>query len=106
MGPGPAARIHTSERPFRMRNGGVLPRVDIAYETWGTLNGENAVLLFAGLSPSAHAASSADDPSPGWWEDMVGPGKPYDTERYFVICVNSLGSCFGSTPVQIGRAHV
>jgi len=80
-----------------MRNGGVLPRVDIAYETWGTLNGENAVLLFTGLSPSAHAASSAADPSPGWWEDMVGPGKPYDTERYFVICVNSLGSCFGST---------
>jgi homoserine O-acetyltransferase len=71
----------------------------IAYETWGRLNErrDNAVLLFTGLSPSAHAASSQADPSTGWWEDMVGPGKPIDTRRYFVICPNSLGSCFGST---------
>jgi len=82
-----------------MRCGSELPQIDIAYETWGTLDHErsNAVLLFTGLSPSAHAASSAADPSPGWWEDMVGPGKPFDTDRWFVICVNSLGSCFGST---------
>src|SRR5678816_3030565 len=99
MGPGPAAQVLHVERAFRMRCGSELPQIDIAYETWGTLDHErsNAVLLFTGLSPSAHAASSAADPSPGWWEDMVGPGKPYDTERYFVICVNSLGSCFGST---------
>ena len=84
---------------FEMRRGGLLPAVDIAYETWGTLNGakDNAVLLFTGLSPGAHAASSPDDPTPGWWEYMVGPGKPIDTDRYYVICVNSLGSCFGST---------
>ena len=70
-----------------------------AFETWGRLNerADNAVLLFTGLSPSAHAASSQTDPSTGWWEDMVGPGKPIDTGRYFVICPNSLGSCFGST---------
>ena len=71
----------------------------IAYETLGDLNAarDNAVLVFTGLSPSAHIASSPADPSAGWWEDMVGPDKPIDTNRYFVICVNSLGSCFGST---------
>ncbi len=82
-----------------MRRGGVLPGLNLAYETWGHLNAErtNAVLLFTGLSPSAHAASSTEDPSPGWWEYMIGRGKPIDTGRLFVVCVNSLGSCFGST---------
>src|SRR5262245_46741963 len=106
MGPGPAARICIVEREFHMRSGGALPRVEIAYETWGTLNSDrsNAVLLFTGLSPSAHAASGSTDPSPGWWEDMVGPGKPFDTQRWFVVCVNSLGSCFGSTgPASIDQ---
>jgi homoserine O-acetyltransferase len=85
--------------PFTMRHGGVLPQVDIVYETWGHLAPErdNALLLLTGLSPSAHAASSAEDPSPGWWEDVVGPGKAIDTERFFVVCVNSLGSPHGST---------
>ncbi len=71
----------------------------IAYETWGVLNAaaDNAVLIFTGLSPSAHAASSPTDPSAGWWEDMIGHGKPLDTDRYYIICINSLGSCFGST---------
>ena len=84
---------------FLMRRGGRLPEVYIAYETWGTLsdNRDNAVLIFTGLSPSAHACSSPTDSSPGWWEYMVGPGKPIDTNTYYVICVNSLGSCFGST---------
>src|SRR5690606_20177438 len=55
--------------------------------------------------PSAHAASSPADRRTGWWEDMLGPGKPIDTNRYFVICVNSLGSCFGSTgPASIDPA--
>ena len=78
---------------------GALASPVIAYETWGRLNDrtDNAVLLFTGLSPSAHAASSYTDPSTGWWEDMVGPSKPIDTNRYFVVCINSLGSCFGST---------
>jgi len=87
------------ESEFLMHRGGSLLRVDLAYETWGALNSgrDNAVLLFTGLSPSAHAASSGEDASPGWWEEMLGPGRPIDTRRYFVVCVNSLGSCYGST---------
>lgn len=94
-----ARHIARLSQPFPMRLGGALRDVDIAYETWGELNAarDNAILIFTGLSPSAHAASSHDDPAPGWWEDMVGPGRPIDTRRWFVICVNSLGSCFGST---------
>ncbi len=82
-----------------MHRGGMLVSPTIAYETWGKLSPQrdNAILIFTGLSPSAHAASSPEDATPGWWEDMIGPGKPIDTRRYFVICVNSLGSCFGST---------
>lgn len=76
-----------------------LPEVILAYESWGELNAaaDNAIIIFTGLSPSAHAASSAEDPSPGWWEYMVGPGKAIDTERFFVVCANSLGGCYGST---------
>ena len=86
------------EGAFAMQRGS-LEAPSVAFETWGTLNerADNAVLIFTGLSPSAHAASSPVDPATGWWEDMVGPEKPIDTNRYFVICVNSLGSCFGST---------
>jgi homoserine O-acetyltransferase len=82
-----------------MHRGGTLVSPTIAYETWGAPNParDNAILIFTGMSPSAHAASSAEDPTPGWWEEMIGPGRPIDTRRYFVICVNSLGSCFGST---------
>jgi len=94
-----ARQLLKLDKPFPMRRGGVLHGVQLAYETWGELNAarDNAVLIFTGLSPSAHAASSALDCSPGWWEDMVGPGRPIDTNRLFVICVNSLGSVFGST---------
>ena len=82
-----------------MHRGGTLVQPTLAYETWGELNADrsNAVLIFTGLSPSAHATSSPADPSPGWWEEVIGPGRAIDTRRYFVICVNSLGSCFGST---------
>jgi len=85
--------------PFAMRRGGALVDARLAYETWGTLDESrsNAILILTGLSPGAHAASSAKDPSPGWWEEMLGPGKHIDTNRWFVICVNSLGSCKGST---------
>ncbi len=84
---------------FVMHRSGVLKEVVVAYESWGTLsdNHDNAVLVFGGLSPSAHACSSALDPSKGWWEYMIGPDKPIDTNKYFVVCVNTLGSCFGST---------
>ncbi|MEZ5500450.1 MAG: homoserine O-acetyltransferase [Steroidobacteraceae bacterium] len=85
--------------PFAMHGGGVLKDATLAYETWGALNAaqDNAILLFTGLSPSAHAASSAADREDGWWESIIGPSLAIDTDRYFVICVNSLGSCFGST---------
>lgn len=78
---------------------GSLTNPTLVYETWGKPNADksNCVLIFTGLSPSAHAASSSLDPATGWWEDMIGPAKPIDTNRYFVVCVNSLGSCFGST---------
>jgi homoserine O-acetyltransferase len=85
--------------PFRLYRGGSLSGARIAYESWGQLNerADNAILLFTGLSPSAHAASSRSDPSPGWWQRMIGPGLAIDTDRHFVVCINSLGSCFGST---------
>jgi len=94
------ARKHvTFEGQFRMHRAGYLESPTLAYETWGELNEakDNAILVFTGLSPSAHATSCAEDPTPGWWEDMIGSGLPIDTDRFFVICVNSLGSCFGST---------
>ncbi len=90
-----------------MHRGGFLEAPTIAYETWGTLagRGDNAIILFTGLSPSAHAASSAENPAAGWWEEMIGSGLPLDTDRYFIICINSLGSCFGSTgPASIDPA--
>jgi homoserine O-acetyltransferase len=80
-------------------SGGTIIAPTLAYETWGQLTAkrDNAVLVFTGLSTSSHVASSPSDPSAGWWEEIVGSGKPVDSDRYFVICVNSLGSCFGST---------
>jgi homoserine O-acetyltransferase/O-succinyltransferase len=85
--------------PFPMWRGGALHGAVTAYETWGTLNAarDNAILIFTGLSPSAHAASSPQDPADGWWQGMIGPGLAIDSARFFVICVNSLGSPFGST---------
>ncbi|MEQ8206458.1 MAG: homoserine O-acetyltransferase [Woeseia sp.] len=93
------SRIAKVSGDFRMHRGGSLREPVIAYETWGELNAakDNALLLFTGLSPSAHAASSQENRASGWWEDMIGSGLPLDTDRYFVICINSLGSCFGST---------
>lgn len=94
-----ARQYTTIDGEFKMHRGGVLPSPTLSFETWGELNAarDNAVLIFGGLSPSAHAASSAVDPTPGWWEDMIGSGRPLNSDHYFVICVNSLGSCFGST---------
>jgi len=94
-----ARHLFTHDGNFRMHRAGHLQSPTMAYETWGELNEakDNAVLIFGGLSPSAHASSSEGDMSPGWWEDMIGSGLPIDTDQYFVICVNSLGSCFGST---------
>lgn len=102
-----ARRFARLPDPFPMWRGGALHGAQIAYETWGKLNParDNALLLFTGLSPSAHAASSADDPRDGWWQRMVGPGLGIDTDRFFVVCVNSLGSCFGSSgPASVDPA--
>ena len=90
--------LHINE-PFIFKKGGSLPSYTLVYETWGEMNPEasNAVLILTGLSPNAHAASNDLDPSTGWWEPMIGPGAPIDTDRFFVISLNSLGSCKGST---------
>ena len=95
----PATRVAVLDRPLRLHRGGTIERATIAYESWGRLNEarDNTVLIFTGLSPSAHAASSPADPKPGWWESMIGAGKPIDTRRFFVVCVASLGSPFGSS---------
>ncbi|HVV96487.1 MAG TPA: homoserine O-acetyltransferase [Rhodanobacteraceae bacterium] len=94
-----ARRYFDLPSPFPMKRGGSLSQATLAYETWGTLDNDrsNVVFILTGLSPSAHAASNAEDPTPGWWEAMIGPGKYIDTNRWFVICANTLGSCKGST---------
>ncbi len=96
---GDARRYFELPSPFAMKRGGELRGAHVAYETWGTLNAarDNAVLVLTGLSPSAHMTSCDEDPTPGWWQDMAGPGKAIDTTHWFVICVNSLGSDKGST---------
>ena len=81
--------------------GRTLGPITLAYETYGTLNEarDNAVLVLHALSGDAHAAGwhTPQDPAPGWWEVMIGPGKGLDTDRYFVICANIIGGCQGST---------
>ena len=96
----PGATLYTAlPSPMPLHRGGELSAGVIAYETWGTLNSarDNAIMIVTGMSPSAHAASSLLDPTPGWWEPMIGRDRSFDTERYFIVCVNSLGSCKGST---------
>ncbi|MBS0321662.1 MAG: homoserine O-acetyltransferase [Proteobacteria bacterium] len=89
------------DAPLPLQCGRSLPSYDIAYETYGTLNADrsNAVLICHALNASHHVAGVyADQPdNVGWWDNMVGPGKPLDTDRFFVVGVNNLGSCFGST---------
>ncbi len=93
--------VSTPDNPFVTELGETLERVDLAVETWGTLNDDrsNVILIFHALTGSAHVARhpEIDDDPNGWWEGIVGPGKAIDTDRYFVICANSLGSCYGST---------
>ncbi len=111
------SRIHTqfyelekSALPFELREGGSLSEVKIAYETWGKLNADksNAILLNHALSGSHHAwGNNPEIPEvgdlwqpemhQGWWEDIIGPGKAVDTDKFFVICPNYLGGCYGST---------
>ncbi|MDA8017789.1 MAG: homoserine O-acetyltransferase [Thermoanaerobaculia bacterium] len=79
--------------------GGRLPQLEIAYETWGQLSRQkdNAILLCPAFSGHSHANSHEGDPSPGWWEGMVGSGLAFDTEDYFVVCASLLGGSYGTT---------
>ena len=94
---------------LRLESGRILGPIEIAFETYGTLNEErsNAILVTHAWTGSAHLAGrySEDEKRAGWWDDIVGPGRLLDTDRYFVICSNVIGSCFGSTgPVSINPA--
>jgi homoserine O-acetyltransferase len=84
-----------------LESGRVLGPLTLAYETYGTLNAacSNAILVEHAWTGDAHAAGRhhPEDRKPGWWDDMIGPGKVLDTDRYYVICSNVIGSCFGST---------
>lgn len=89
------------EEPLTLECGRTLTTFDLVYETYGTLNAErsNAVLICHALSGHHHAAGyhSADDKRPGWWDSCIGPGKPIDTNRFYVVCLNNLGGCHGSS---------
>ena len=105
MGPkslGPVcARRLSFGTPLHTRGGGVLPSYELVYEAYGRLNADrsNAVLVCHALNASHHAAGcySEDPENVGWWDNMIGPGKPLDTDRFFVLSANNPGSCFGST---------
>ena len=86
--------------PFETEGGKTLSPVTLAYETYGALNSDksNAVLILHALTGDAHAAGFHEgDKDPGWWDNMIGPGKAFDTDRYFIICSNVIGGCRGST---------
>ncbi len=88
-------------RPFALEGGGLLPSVTLAYETWGELDdtADNAILVCHALTGDSHAAGALvpGHPTPGWWDRLIGPGRALDTDRYFVVCVNVLGGCQGTT---------
>lgn len=105
-----AAQTAHFEQALTLKSGAVLPQFDLVYETYGKLNADqsNAVLICHALSGTHHVAGkySADDKYPGWWDNLIGPGKPLDTNNFFVIGVNNLGGCHGSTgPSSINPAN-
>jgi homoserine O-acetyltransferase len=97
--------MHFSE-PLALQSGASIRAYDLSYETYGTLNADktNAVVICHALNASHHVAGTYEGQanSEGWWDNMIGPGKPVDTNRFFVIGINNLGSCFGST----GPMHI
>ena len=104
-----AAQKAHFDAPIKLRSGAELPSYDIAYETYGELNAArtNAVLVCHALNASHHVAGfyEEDKNNVGWWDNLVGPGKPLDTRRFFVVGTNYLGSCFGTTgPASINPA--
>ncbi|MBI9016850.1 MAG: homoserine O-acetyltransferase [Phycisphaerae bacterium] len=94
-------RLFDHENKLKLENGTFLGPIDVAYETYGQLNAncDNAILITHALTGDAHIAGrhKKTDRKPGWWENMVGPGKAFDTDKYFIICSNSLGGCMGTT---------
>jgi len=94
-------RVIDAAAPLQLQCGKTLGPIDVAYETYGQLSEhkDNAILICHALSGNAHVAgyNKPDDRKPGWWDAMVGPGKPIDTSKYFVICPNILGGCSGTT---------
>ncbi len=99
----------TDGRPFALEGGGRIEEVVVAYQSWGDLDatGSNAVLVCHALTGDSHAAgpSGPGHPSAGWWDDIIGPGKAIDTDRWFVVCSNVLGGCQGTTgPASIDPA--
>jgi homoserine O-acetyltransferase len=105
--------LFEEDDPLVLQSGATLAPVEVAYETYGTLDADraNAVFVCHALSGDAHAAGHHGDPSRrGWWDTIIGPGRPLDTERFFVVCPNLLGGCAGTTgPATIdprtGRAY-
>ncbi|PKQ32633.1 MAG: homoserine O-acetyltransferase [Actinobacteria bacterium HGW-Actinobacteria-2] len=102
------ARLFTASEPLHLANGDTLGPIDVAFETYGTLSADrdNAVFICHALTGDAHAAGFLPGATrPGWWDNLIGPGKPLDTDRMFVICANLLGGCQGTTgPSSINPA--
>jgi homoserine O-acetyltransferase len=103
----PGSRQFVQIGAVELERGGVLPDVRVAYETWGRLNaqGDNAILVEHALTGDSHVTGPAGPghPTPGWWDGLIGPGRPLDTERFFVIAANVLGGCQGTTgPASLG----
>ncbi|GGM41338.1 homoserine O-acetyltransferase [Longimycelium tulufanense] len=95
------AEVFTEQSPLQLVSGELFAPVTVAYEAWGALNADasNAILVLPPLTMGTDAASHPDDPtsSPGWWEYLIGPGRALDTDRFFVVCPNTFGSCQGTT---------
>ena len=92
--------LFTADRPLALDSGATLGPVEVAYETYGTLDADraNAVVVCHALTGDAHAAGHHGDPSKrGWWDNIIGPGRPVDTDRFFVVCANLMGGCQGTT---------
>jgi homoserine O-acetyltransferase len=100
-GDDPGGRQFAAVGPLDLETGGRLPDVDVAYETWGSLSaaGDNAVLVEHALTGDSHVSGPAGPghPTPGWWDGLIGPGRPLDTDHWFVVASNVLGGCQGTT---------
>ncbi len=95
----PGAELFVDPKPLELELGASLSGVEVAYETWGRLDEArgNAILICPAFSAHSHTNSGPQDPSPGWWEGMVGPGLAFDTDRFFVVCPSLLGGSYGTT---------